>query len=199
MIRILLIRHGNTDLSGRVLYGRMPGVHLNPEGSRQAELLAQALKQRYAVDTIVSSPLERALETARAIAESYELPVNLDSGINEIDVGNWIGRSFHELSESHDWKLFNRQRATTWPPEGESLMEVQARAWRSIAALVERSPSGSTAAVITHGDVIRSILLLVLGISIDHIHRLEVAPASVTEISAGEHEPLVRCVNRVYY
>ena len=60
MIRLLLVRHGNTDLLGRVLYGRMPGVHLSPEGLRQAEAVGRALQSRYRLAEVVSSPLERA-------------------------------------------------------------------------------------------------------------------------------------------
>jgi broad specificity phosphatase PhoE len=199
MIRILLIRHGSTDLLGHVLYGRMPGVHLNAEGLRQAETVSQALKERYDLDAIISSPLERALETARPIAEIQSKPVNIDAGINEIDFGKWVGKSFAELSESQRWNAFNRRRSIHCAPEGESMMRVQARAWQVIEGVINTYQAGSTLALVTHGDVIRSILLLILGAPIDHIHRLEIAPCSVSELMFGEHEPVVKYLNQKFY
>src|ERR1700758_3193787 len=138
MIRFLLIRHGNTDLSGRVLYGRMPGVHLNEQGRKQARALAQTIKKKYILSEVVSSPLERALETAQPIAEAQNVALTIDEGIGEIDFGLWMGKSFEELGDREDWRTYNRWRATHWPPGGESMMDVQARAWRSIQIALSR-------------------------------------------------------------
>jgi broad specificity phosphatase PhoE len=88
MIRILLIRHGTTDLLGRVLYGRMPGVHLNSAGVAQAHSLAQGLQARHQLTDVISSPMERALETAQPIAERQGLAVSADEAFTEIDFGS---------------------------------------------------------------------------------------------------------------
>lgn len=199
MIRFLLIRHGNTDLSGRVLYGRMPGLHLNEDGRKQARALAQAIKEKYVLSEIISSPLERALETARPIAEAQNIALTIDEGIAEIDFGLWMGKSFEELRDQEDWRAYNRRRATHWPPGGESMMDVQARAWRSIQKALHRHAGRgeTTLAFVTHGDVIRAVLLLLLGIPADHIQRLEISTASVTEVLAGPHDPVVRSVNQI--
>jgi probable phosphoglycerate mutase len=74
-------------------------------------------------------------------------------------------------------------------------MEVQARAWKSLESIQARHPQGTVAAV-THGDVVRSLLLLLLGMPLDHILRLEVAPASVSEIVLGGSEPLISSINQ---
>jgi broad specificity phosphatase PhoE len=195
MTRILLIRHGSTDLLGRVLYGRLPGVHLNEEGRRQARVAGEALKARHTIDAVVSSPLERAAETARFIADPQALDVAMDENLNEVDCGSWIGKSFPELNELEDWRQFNQLRSLTRAPRGESLLEVQARAWKSLEDIQSRHQDGTVAAI-THGDVIRSLLLLLLGMPLDHILRLEVAPASVSEIALGGGEPLVRSINQ---
>jgi|SRR5690242_9756925 broad specificity phosphatase PhoE len=195
MTRILLIRHGSTDLLGRVLYGRMPGVHLNEEGRSQARATGEALKQRYAIDAVVSSPLERATQTARFVADPQGLDVAIDEGLNELECGTWVGKPFSDLSRCEEWQQFNRLRSLTRAPEGESLMEVQARAWKSLESIQARHPQGTVAAV-THGDVVRSLLLLLLGMPLDHILRLEVAPASVSEIVLGGSEPLISSINQ---
>ena len=197
MIRILLIRHGNTDLMGRVLYGRMPGVHLNEEGYRQANRLAAQLGQEYELAKIVSSPLERALETAHPIARVQGKSVLVDEKITEIDVGSWTGKTFEDLAGRDDWKNFNRQRSIYQPPGGERMLQVQARAWESIEEHIANVPTG-TIAFVTHGDVIRSLLILMLGLSLDHIHRLEVSPGCLTEVELGDSYPIVKRTNQHY-
>lgn len=200
MLRILLIRHGATDLLGRVLYGRMPGVHLNSEGLQQAETLARALKSRYRLHEVISSPMERALETARPVAEAQSLSVTIDEAFNEIDFGSWVGKPFRELRSSEHWKRYCQFRTTTRPPGGESMMDVQSRAWSGLSAIAERHPHGeeATVAVLSHGDVVRGILMLALGMSIDHIHRLEAAPASVSEILIWGADVQVRTINETF-
>jgi probable phosphoglycerate mutase len=200
MIRILLIRHGNTDLSGRVLYGRMPGVHLSAEGLRQAQTLGQALKARYRISEVVSSPLERAVETAQPIATAQDLRISLDEALIEIDFGSWMGKPFSDLHGSDYWTRYNQFRSMTAPPGGELMMAVQARAWQAIERIVTRNADASDAsiAVVTHGDVIRALIVLFLGMSPDHLHRIEIAPASVTEVSIGSGEPVITGMNRTF-
>ena len=197
MTRILLIRHGSTDLLGRVLYGRMAGVHLNEKGRKEARTMAQALKVRYRLDAVVSSPLERATETASFITDLQGLDVATDEGLNELDCGAWVGKPFPELNHSEEWRRFNHLRSLTRAPGGESLLEAQGRAWKSLENLQTRYQEGTVAAV-THGDVIRSLLLLLLGMPLDHILRLEVEPASVSEVLLGGSNPLVRSINQTF-
>ncbi len=199
-MRILLIRHGSTDLLGRVLYGRMAGVHLNEEGSRQAQVLAQRLKERYKISEVISSPLERAVETARFIADAQGLNVSIDEGINEIDFGSWMGTPFTELLKSDEWKNYNELRSTAYPPGGEMMTQVQTRAWGTLERILTRYEQIQDAivAVVSHGDVIRALLILLLGMPLDHIHRLEVAPASLSEVELGRWQPRVVTINQVF-
>jgi broad specificity phosphatase PhoE len=199
-MRILLIRHATTDLLGRVLYGRMPGLHLNAEGCTQAQLLAHGLKERYRIDEVISSPLERALETARFIADDQGIDVSVDESINEVECGAWMGKSFSELLESDEWKRYNKLRSMTQAPGGELIMHVQARAWGALERILARYQNvrDATAAVVSHGDVVRALLILLLGMPLDYIHRLEVAPASVSEVLLGVGHPRVLMINQVF-
>lgn len=200
MIRILLIRHGTTDPLGRVLYGRVPGVHLNAEGCKQAEMVAHALKQRYRLSEVVSSPMERTRETAQYIADAQGLDITVEEELNEIDFGSWMGMSFEDLHKREDWRHYNESRSSAWPPGGETMMEVQARAWRALATIVNRHQhqENVTIATVSHGDVLRGLLLLMLGMAIDHIHRLEIAPASVSEVLLGAGGPRVIHMNQMF-
>ena len=200
MIRILLIRHGATELLGRVLYGRLPEIHLSSEGVNQAETLAKALRQRYKLSEVISSPLERAVQTAQPIAKAQDLSISIEEGLNELDFGSWMGMPFSELHELDHWKRYNQRRSSVSPPGGESMQAVQVRAWTSLERISDRYRDSSerTVAVVTHGDVVRTLLVLLLGMPLDHISRLEVAPASVSEIVLGSDEPLVRTVNQCF-
>ncbi len=200
MIRVLLVRHATNDLLGRVLYGRTPDVHLNDEGIRQAQNLARALAARYVLSEVISSPLDRALETAKPIAQLQNIPLTVDVEITEVDVGDWMGASFADLSGRDDWRDYNRHRSTTVPPGGESMMEVQTRAWQSIRRTISKhSGHDANVAVVTHGDVVRCLLMLVLGMPTDFIHRLEVSPASVSEIQISGHFASICNINQILY
>lgn len=200
MIRILLIRHGHTELLGKVLYGRMAGVELSEKGREEAGRLALGLQARYQVDEIVSSPLDRAKETAEAVADVYGQSVIFDEDFQELDFGRWTGTPFSELGSDDLWRVYNRVRSLTCAPGGELMIQVQARAWSALQRCIERQKNGPNAciAVITHGDVVRALLMLFLGMPLDHIHRLEIATASVSEVILNGAFPQVIGVNHTF-
>ncbi|MFL6450723.1 MAG: histidine phosphatase family protein [Bryobacteraceae bacterium] len=199
MIRILLIRHGDTELTGRVLYGRMPGVHLSPEGHLQAKALAKSIAARYQVDQLVSSPLERAMETARYLSEAVGLPITTHEGIIELDYGAWLGKNFEDIRESSHWQHYSSLRSLLGPPDGELLLQVQTRAWTALRGIMEsyRDAAHATLAVVSHGDVIRALLVLLLGMPLDNIHRMEVSPASLNEIVFDGHYGRILRINQL--
>lgn len=201
MIRILLIRHGETDLTGRVLYGRMPGVHLSADGCRQAQALSNGLRARFSVDAIVSSPLERALETARYLAEDSALPISTDDDLLELDYGEWMGKTFVEIREQDDWQHYNRLRSISSPPGGELLTQVQARGWGAIKRILaeHEGVKDATVAVVSHGDVIRALLVLFLGMPLDNIHRFDVSLAGLSELMFdGRYARVIR-INQIFH
>jgi broad specificity phosphatase PhoE len=198
MIRILLIRHGNTDTVGRVVYGRMPGVHLSEQGRRQAEAAGQAIRRRYQLHQVISSPMERAQETAGLIARPQNLSVSIDEAFNELDVGQWTGKTIEDLQSSPSWKQYNQLRSLYAPPGGERLIDVQQRSWNALDRMIREQREG-TVAIVTHGDVIRSLLLLFLGAPLDHILRLEVGTGSVSEVNFDDGQPLVRTINEQFW
>ena len=173
-----LVRHAEHGLLGRVLTGRMPGVSLNERGREQAQRLAQHFTSR-PVSAVISSPLERAQETAAPIAAALGLGVATDIGLNEIDFGEWTGLAFTGLQGSPAWQGWNQFRGTAPTPGGETMLEALARALRSLARLHAANPSGEIV-LVSHQDVLRALLAHSLGAPLDLIHRIELAPASVS-------------------
>ena len=173
-----LVRHAEHGLLGQVLTGRMPGVSLNEHGREQASRLARHFSGRPVV-AVASSPLERAQETAGPIAASLGLDMATDTGLNEIDFGDWTGMAFAALQSSPAWQAWNQFRGTAPTPGGEAMLEALARALRSLARLQAAYPGGEVV-LVSHQDVLRALLAHCLGAPLDLMHRIELAPASVS-------------------
>ena len=190
---ILLIRHGHTAAIGRRLVGRTPGVHLTAEGRAQADWLA-ALLHSLPITLIVSSPLERAIETAEPLARARGLTTTADEGLIEVDFGEWTGLTFHDLARRPDWQAFNARRTAADVPGGERAPAVQARIVSTLERLGPRI-RGTTIAAVSHADVIRAAVLHYAGAPLDMVHRIEISPASVTAVAFGAEGPRLRYVN----
>lgn len=198
MFRILLIRHGNTDVLRDRLCGRMPGVSLNAEGRKQAATLGQVLRQEVSLAAVYSSPLERTVETARLIADPQGLPVSVEPGLNEVDFGDWMGLSFDELHGRGEWQDYNAHRALRSPPGGESLAAVQARV-QSCLQKMQQIHRDETIAAVSHGDVIRTLIMLLLGMPLDNVLRLQIDPGSASEVHFDGGIPSLRNTNRTFH
>jgi len=120
---LLLIRHGENDYTKKhKLAGRLPKVHLNEQGQKQALALGEALSH-VPIKAIYSSPLERAMETAKPIAKSAGLKVQKDKGLLETNVGDWQGKSLKRLYRHKHWKVVQRAPSRAQFPNGESFYE----------------------------------------------------------------------------
>jgi probable phosphoglycerate mutase len=184
MTTFLLIRHGETDASGKVLTGWTPGWHLNEKGRRQALQLAQRLSP-LSVRAVYSSPLERTVETAEAIADRFQTPVQIAEDLGELRFGAWEGCSIEALEAQDEWRRYHAQRGWVRPPGGELLAEVQSRMIRRIDCLRLRH-SEETVAIVSHGDPLRAAVCQFLGIPLDLIGRFELDPGSVSVVEGRD-------------
>jgi probable phosphomutase (TIGR03848 family) len=195
MTTFLLIRHALCDPVGRSIAGRQPGIHLNDRGMRQARWLAEWLKSS-PLDGIYSSPLERALETAGPIAEIKGLPVQTAEGWNEIDFGEWTGRALVDLDSLPEWRRFNTFRSSATIPGGENMTQVLHRVLRELERLRALHPAPTThVAVVSHGDVLRTLVAHALGVPLDLFQRLEISPASVSTLEITDQGPRLLLLN----
>jgi broad specificity phosphatase PhoE len=171
-----LIRHASYDMLGRVLAGRTPGHALNAIGRGEAARLAEALATR-PIAAVISSPLERAQETARCIAERLSLSVETEPALNEIDFGDWTGMTFEALHALPEWQAFNIFRGAARIPGGETMLAAQARAVAALASLRLTWPTQELV-LVSHGDVVKGLIAHFLGVPLDLFRRIEIAPAS---------------------
>jgi len=191
---VLLVRHGQTATTGRVLPGRAPGLHLSDDGRRQAEAAAQRIAKLKRVAAIYASPLERARETAMPIARARSLALRIERGLLELDVGSWTGSRLDRLSKRPEWTTVQRYPSGFRFPEGESFVEMQARVTAALARMVEHHRGGVVVAV-SHADPIKAALAHALGMHLDLFQRLAIAPGSITTIVYGAGGPTVLGMN----
>jgi broad specificity phosphatase PhoE len=192
--RLLLVRHAAHDWLGRGLAGRLPGVGLNAQGHAQAGELAGRLQTR--IDAIYSSPQQRALETAAPIAARVGLAVQIANEFDEIDFGQWTGRSFAALAaQGAPWQEWVERRSGAVPPGGEPFAGVAERAFAGAERLARRHP-GQFVLVLSHSDVIKALLASCLGLSLDHLERFDIAPASLSVIALEGAAWRVKLVNQ---
>jgi broad specificity phosphatase PhoE len=151
---ILLARHGETDWNSERRWQGHADQPLNDVGRTQARKLAETLADR-AIDVVYSSDLVRAHETALIVAERLGLPVEVDAGLREVDVGDWAGRLVTEIEDA-DPEAFQlwRQGRKAWNG-GESYEEMGERVVAAVLRLSARHP-GQTVLIVTHGGSIRA-------------------------------------------
>jgi probable phosphoglycerate mutase len=187
-----LVRHASHDLLGRVLVGRGPAP-INARGQREMAAVAGALAGAGLV-AVVSSPQERAVEMANAIAARAGLTADVEPGLDEVDMGAWTGVPFDMLHADPRWRAFNVFRGSAPVPGGEMMLEVQARAVSAVLRLRQDYPDGALA-LVSHGDVIKAILAHFLGMPLDMMRRIDLAPASRSAVEIYDEEAMVRAVN----
>lgn len=181
---LFLVRHAPHALQDRVQVGRSPGVAL-ADGSIETARAIGARLAGEALDAVHCSPLERARDTAAAVAEPHGLTPVEDDDLLELDFGRWTGRSFEDLREDADLQAWNTARSLHRPPGGESMLECQARMMRAVERARRDHPEGRVA-VVSHGDPLKSIILSVLGLPLDAWNRFELDPASVSTAVVGD-------------
>ncbi len=158
--------------------GRTPGVELSVEGMRQAAALAERFGGM-TVDAVLSSPIERARQTAAPIGAVLGLEVETEARLNEIDFGEWTGAAFSALDGSAEWEAWNRQRSVARCPGGETMAAAQDRALQAIA----QARRYGHVVMVSHQDILKSVLAHYLGMSLDHLHRFALDPASHSTVT----------------
>jgi probable phosphomutase (TIGR03848 family) len=186
MPTILLIRHGENDYvkTGR-LAGRMPGVHLNEKGRKQAEAVAEALCKMLPaerVKAIYSSPLERTMETANPIAKAFNLQIISRDGLIETQYGEWQDKKVKGLSRLKVWKNVQSAPSLFTFPGGESFAETQMRICNEIYGLLRQFEQKDILICVSHADPIKLAVAYFLGLPLDLFQRLHVSPASINAL-----------------
>ena len=188
-----LVRHAAHGHLGRVLTGRTSEVPLTYEGRVQAAALAQRLASA-PVSAVLSSPRERAQETAAPVAARLSLAVGIEQDLDEIDFGAWNGMAFDALAPQPAWQAWNRSRSMATPPDGEPMLAVQARAIGLVTRLHREHPDAEFV-LVSHSDLLKAVLAHALGVPLDLLHRIELGPASRSVLVLSGHDVRIDAIN----
>jgi probable phosphoglycerate mutase len=191
---VLLVRHGQTPTTGKLLPGRAPGLHLADVGVEQAQRAAERIAALKTVDAIYASPLERARETAAPIAAARAMKVSIEKGLLECDFGEWTGAELKQLMKLPEWSTVQRAPSTFTFPGGESFTAMQNRIVGAVDRLRAKH-QGGTIVCVSHADPIKALVAHAMGTHIDLFQRIVISTCSVTAIAYGMGAPVVLTVN----
>ena len=197
MTTVVFLRHGRTTANaGGVLAGWTPGVELDDTGRTQVQAVGERLA-KVPLTAVVSSPLERCVQTAEAITAGRGFDVQTDDRFGEARYGDWTGRTIKELVKEPLWKVVQQHpSAAVFPgPEGEGLAETQSRAVAAVRAWNAALGPEAVWLACSHGDVIKAVLADALGLHLDQFQRIVVDPASISVVTYTDTRPFVVRVN----
>jgi len=196
---VLLVRHGRTTANDAgVLAGWTEGVALDENGAAQVKALSGRLAP-VPLAAVVTSPLQRCLETTALLLEGRDVAVHEDERVGEVRYGEWSGRELKKLAKDPLWKVVqSHPSAMTFPGEGgESMRDMASRAVGAVREWNSRLGADAVYAVVSHGDVVKAVLADALGMHLDQFQRLVVDPGSVSIVSYTALRPFVVRVNDV--
>lgn len=185
---LLFIRHGQTTWNvEHLLPGQLPGVELTEFGREQAERLAEALNV-LPLTAIISSPLERARDTAAYLARSRDLPVLIEDDLKDTNVGHWAGQNYDELRKNDPaWNEFVRNPSSA--PEGiETFPEVQQRVTAAVERWLKEESIGNYLAFVAHADVVKLLLANYMGLDVARAGWLSIDNASVSIVELEQEQ-----------
>jgi probable phosphoglycerate mutase len=199
-MRLVLIRHAHSEANAAgILSGRLPNVHLSEKGLAQSEQLAVRLGN-FTVSNLRISPMERCFETISPWINSIVMPNNprfqpiIDEELTEVDYGLWSGKKLSILSKNKLWKTVQESPSRMYFPKGEGIAQMQSRAMKSVHQAVSSKAKGC-AVIVSHGDVIKSIIASALGMHLDEFQRIVIDPASISIVDYSTMKPRVLLLN----
>ncbi len=194
-MRIILVRHGQTDANKEGRFQGASDASLNQMGHSQAQALARRLSSE-ALDAVYSSPQTRALQTASPIAQDHNLSIETVHDLRELDIGELDGLQAPDLRERYPYILeqWRINVGALTMPGGESIVSLRERTWNAILYIRDSHPEGTVAAV-SHNFAIQSILLTALGMDLRNFQRIRQDLAAITELEFANGDPVLRSLN----
>ncbi|MEO0016689.1 MAG: hypothetical protein RL589_1170 [Actinomycetota bacterium] len=199
-MRLVLIRHAHSQSNASgVLSGRLPNIHLSEKGIKQSQQLSERLGN-FAVAQLRVSPMERCFETISpwlndvVLKNSPDFVPIIDPSLNEVDYGDWSGKKLITLARKKEWRTVQESPSRMYFPGGEGIAQMQSRAM-SVVHELATLPDSKTAVIVSHGDVIKSIVASALGTHLDEFQRIIIDPASVSVLDYSGIKPRVLLLN----
>ena len=194
-MKLILVRHGQTLWNREKRAQGLSDIELSNRGRAQADSLARSLQDQR-IHAIISSPLKRALQTAGAINRFHHLPIEPEENLMELNMGDFEGIAFDEMMKNHGdfLKRWAEDPASVVMPGGESLAELQVRAWGAVERIIVNP---GTTLLAAHNFTIMTILCKIKGLDLSHIRQVHVDVASKTVVEFKNGKGVVVLFNDV--
>ncbi|MGQ9540197.1 MAG: histidine phosphatase family protein [Armatimonadota bacterium] len=196
MLRLLLVRHGETDWNQQMRFQGQTDVALNARGIEQAEAVAYRLRNE-PLQAIYSSDLQRAMQTAQIVAKYHDLSPVADPDLRELSYGIWEGMSREEILASEWAELFERYRKDSLrhrPPGAEYPEQIIERSRRMLAR-VRHQHSDGTVCIVGHGGSLRALICVALSAPLEVFRHIRLDNASLSAIECGSDWTWVSLIN----
>ena len=183
MTTVILLRHAHSVANEKgILAGRASGVSLSTKGKEQAELLTSRLGNARFKDIRIS-PIERCLATLEPWLQSQDTSVRkkilFDPNVSEVDYGDWTGKKLLALSLRKEWRVVQNTPSEMKFPKGEGLLQMQQRAEKALRQSIKKTGTG-VSLIVSHGDVIKSLIATALDLHLDKFQKIVIDPASIS-------------------
>jgi len=198
-MRLLMVRHGITDWNAQGRYQGQSNLPLNSEGRKQAEALARRLSQE-GISAVYTSDLQRATQTAQAIAEKQAAPLVFEPRLREIHFGRWEGLTHDEIGRCDPVALaeWERDFPRATPTGGETLAQLTGRVEPVLKDIREKYMD-KTILLVSHAGPMQVLLCLALGLPVEKFWQFQVAPASLSEIAFYPAGAILNLLNDIHY
>lgn len=195
MIHLMLVRHGETAWNAQRRFQGHSDIPLSDVGQHQAAALGRRLA-REKIHAIYTSDLQRAWQTAMAIATHHNLPVSADPRLREIHFGAWEGLTYAEVEQRRSQTLagWRANPLEVSPPDGESLGQLAKRVRAVLASITQIHPD-EVVLLVTHGGVLQALFCLALGLPLKAYWQFHLAPGSLSVVSFYEEGAIVNLLN----
>jgi broad specificity phosphatase PhoE len=195
MTTFLLLRHAHSVANkAGILAGQLEGIGLSKDGIAQVNKLTSSF-ENLKIDRIISSPMQRCLETVEGIARSKRKRISIDERLIEMNYGSWSGKKLSKLSRMKEWKAIQTKPSAFRFPQGESFKELEERIESLLKDLSRKYPK-ETILIITHGDIVKIAASLTVGSGLNNFQKFAVDPCSLTTLSWGSKARMLLTFNQ---
>ena len=195
MTTFLLLRHAHSVANkAGILAGQLEGIGLSKDGIAQVNKLTSSF-ENLKIDRIISSPMQRCLETVEGIARSKRKRISIDKRLIEMNYGSWSGKKLSKLSRMKEWKVIQTKPSAFRFPQGESFKELEERIESLLKDLSRKYPK-ETILIITHGDIVKIAASLTVGSGLNNFQKFAVDPCSLTTLSWGSKARMLLTFNQ---
>ena len=195
MTTFLLLRHAHSVANkAGILAGQLEGIGLSKDGIAQVKKLTSSF-ENLKIDRIISSPMQRCLETVEGIARSKRKRISIDERLIEMNYGSWSGKKLSKLSRMKEWKVIQTKPSAFRFPQGESFKELEERIESLLKDLSRKYPK-ETILIITHGDIVKIAASLTVGSGLNNFQKFAVDPCSLTTLSWGSKARMLLTFNQ---